>query len=50
MSGGDRYELVSLYDSRIIERDLTYAEAEEWATVINRKTEHGCRIKRQGDR
>lgn len=43
----DRYEVISLYDSRIIRRDLTWAEAWKFSRDMNRLTEHGVKIVQQ---
>ncbi len=42
-----RYQIVSLYDSRIIRRNLTHAEAWKFSRDMNRLTEHGVKIVQQ---
>lgn len=41
------YEVISLYDSRIIRRDLTWTEAREFCRELNDRTEHGVKMKEQ---
>ncbi|SCC11167.1 hypothetical protein [Rhodococcus qingshengii] len=42
-----RYQIVSLYDSRIIRRNLTHAEAWKFSRDLNDRTEHGAKIVEQ---
>lgn len=42
-----RYEVISLYDSRIIRRGLTWTEAREFCREMNRRTDHGVTMKEQ---
>jgi hypothetical protein len=41
------YEVISLYDSRIIRRDLNEQEAHDLVKDLNRRTDHGARMQRQ---
>ncbi len=43
----ERYEVISLYDSRIIRRNLTHAEAWKLCRDLNDRTEHGAKIVKQ---
>lgn len=41
------YEIVSLYDSRIIRGGLSEADARKWVDHLNRVTEHGAEMEAQ---